>query len=158
MLLLLTLIATRARDDLPLPICGGYCWFVPRSRASRLVSLALLLLAGSVEPAWEIGHAIAHARVAHPHPEQPALESGTANPTFALTGLPDADDHPHLVLQAPVRPSSSPLALVVAALPSTSIRPLVPSLVVPRHSFPGVTARASPPYNGGPQTRAPPLI
>lgn len=134
-----------------------YCCPVPRSRAPRLISLGLLVLAGSVEPAWEIGHALAHLDLAANHQEAREAAPTHDRGTFpAVSALPEADGHGHPVFQAPVRPTSD-LTLAVAFLhPHVFQLPLDDSPVAGL-VFPGISARGSPRDAGTGQPRAPPF-
>lgn len=128
-----------------------------RSRASRFASVVLLLLAGSVEPAWEIGHTVAHAKLAHHAHELSEFAPAAADPAFpAVSALPDGDEHSHPIFQAPVRPPSD-LILPVTSLPSKALGLQVGDLPVRRLEFPGISARGSPRTAGTTRSRAPPL-
>lgn len=130
---------------------------VLKPRALRVASVALLLGAALCEPAWEIGHAVAHAET--PHDLHEAWEPA---PDAARPGVPavlpfaEHGGHGHPVFQAPVRPFAGPLVAVAALSASIAVLPLE-DVAVRLPSFSSVSARASPPKGGTPQPRAPPL-
>jgi hypothetical protein len=143
---------------LPFPIVPEYCFAVLRSGASRLASVALLVMAGSIEPVWEIGHALVHAEIAHHASELPAGGTNAAAPAGpAVFALPSGDGHSHPLFQAPARPSTD-LVLTSALLPSAVLRLPLESLAVQSPTFPGISARASPAAPGIIQPRAPPVV
>lgn len=131
-------------------------WAVPKSRALQFASVVLLLGAAVGEPAWELGHAIAHAESAeHPHEASaPSANIDGSAPTIA--SVPEANGHGHPAFQHPVRPSPGQ-AVAWAALPATLlVLPLPMPMVRSSPAF-GVSARASPRAGGTTQPRAPPL-
>jgi hypothetical protein len=141
-------------------ICPPRCFraivsHVFRSRVSRFVSVALLFLAGSVEPVWEIGHAVAHAEASHHSHELSESASDPETPGSRVSALPDDDGHGHPVFHAPVRPSSD-LTLALAQLPANTLWLPLDDLAIRRPAFSSVSARASPRTAGTTQPRAPP--
>lgn len=130
---------------------------VARSRAYHIASVAVLLLASSVEPAWQFGHAVAHGEAVH---SLQRWESGpnTADPALpTVSALSGSDGHSHPVIQARLTPrSDAPPA--VAAFPATVLRLPLESPAVRSLSLPGISARASPRTAGSTQSRAPPLV
>lgn len=141
---------------MPFPMLPGYSFHVFRSPASRFVSVALLLLAGSVEPVWEIGHAVAHAETSHHSRELSVSAPDPGTPGSGVSALPDDNGHGHPVFHAPVRPSSD-LTLALAQLPANTLWLPLGDLAIRRPAFAGVSARASPRTAGTTQPRAPPL-
>ena len=132
---------------LPMPRCGLFRYF----------SVALLFLAGSFEPAWEIGHAVLHLEAAHDshdmvaHSEKPADATSQSNLSSSTES-----DHEHPVFQTPVRPGIN-LVPSVVALPSNALGLLLATRSVPREAFLAAPARASPGLAHPVQPRAPPL-
>lgn len=151
-------MAPIASLDLPFRSLSGYSIPVPRSRASRFASVALLLLAGSVEPAWEVGHALVHAEIAHDSHHQ--LSEPAPSPAVpavpVVSALPDGDGHGHPVFHVPVKPSAD-LTLAVVFLPPDAFRLPDEGLAVPGMWWPAISARAGPQTAGTTQPRAPPL-
>jgi hypothetical protein len=129
---------------------------MPRSGPIRILSIAALLLAGSLEPAWLLGHAVLHLESAHD--EHHAEESGRhSEPSVPAVAATDAQtDHGHPVFQAPIRPGND-LVFSVAALPAESRDPSMASLIVAVAFFIAVPARASPLPPSASRPRAPPL-
>jgi hypothetical protein len=129
---------------------------VPRSRVPRLISLGLLLLAGSVEPAWEIGHTLAHLDLAAAHRQTPEAAPDHRDTSVpAVSSLPDVGDHGHPVFQSPVRPVSD-LTFGVAFLHLAVFGISLDDGPVASLTFPGISARGSPRDGSTSQPRAPP--
>lgn len=131
-------------------------WIVPKSRALRVASVVLLLGAAAGEPAWELGHAIAHAeRVGLPHETSaPSADSDGTAPI--ISSVPEGNGHGHPAFQPPVRPSSGQ-AVAFVALPATILVLPLAMPLVRSSAASGGSARASPRTAGTTQPRAPPL-
>ena len=139
-----------------LPHLPLYCFAVSRSRAVRYVSVALVLLAASAEPVWEIAHAIGHAAASHHADELAGLSPLARNTEPGVSTLPEDDGHDHPVFQAPVRPAAD-LTLAVALLPFSTLWLPLDELAIRRPALSSVSARASPQASGTIRPRAPPL-
>ena len=128
-----------------------------RSGPSQLLSLALLLLAGSFEPAWELGHAVLHLEAG---PGHHSAESAPPTPDPTAASVSASDDqlgHEHPVFQSPVRLRGD-FILAMAALPAGVVEPRLETLTVRSLVHPGAPARASPLFRITAQPRAPPLV
>lgn len=129
---------------------------MPRPGLTRILSVALLLVAGSFEPAWELGHAVLHFEAAHnthdlsEHDRHPADAA-----SLSILASNDEAGHEHPVFQSPVRPDGN-LILAVVALPATGLELPIETLTVRSPAFPGAPARASPIFAHTTQPRAPP--
>jgi hypothetical protein len=129
---------------------------MPRSGSIRVLSIAALLLAGSLEPAWVLGHAVLHLESAQDphHPAQSGNEADPAGP--AVAGTETGSEHGHPIFQAPIRPGTD-LHFSVSALP-VEHRDSSPSApIVAVTFFVPVPARASPIEAHASRPRAPPL-
>lgn len=148
--------AQRAALAVALPRPLTIDWVVPKSRALRVASVVLLLGAAAGEPAWELGHAIAHGESAA-HPQEASAPSADSDGSAPIiSAVPEANGHGHPAFQPPGRPSPGQ-AVALVALPATIlVLPLAMPLVRSSAAF-GVSARASPPAGGTAQPRAPPL-
>lgn len=130
---------------------------VVRSRVSRFFSIALLLLAGSVEPAWEFGHAVIHADPLD-HSHETSVAPVSADPTLpSVAGRTEDDGHFHPTFQAPARPASD-LPSAVGALRSTIVKTVFTNLAVRSYAFFDDSAIANPRTTHTTQPRAPPLV
>ena len=129
-----------------------------RSGVSRILSITLLFAAGSIEPAWELGHAVIHLETAHA--DHDVLDHTPAPvETAALSVLAANHDleHEHPVFQRAAKPGLDlivPVVTVPADAAGLTFGPLTIRFAVRS----GVSARASPTQEYTSQPRAPPLV
>jgi hypothetical protein len=128
---------------------------VPRSRWVQFLACSLLFLGVSAVPGWEVAHVLEHRQL-RDHVE--------AEPPTPLQGQPDDarlthphENHQHLILSAPLRPSGGLSALWVA-LPSVAAPVRFAVVTAPAGELVLTEARAGPGRHRSTQPRAPPLL
>ena len=114
-------------------------------------------MAGSLEPGWELGHAVLHLEASRSdHGVREHDPHSTGPDSFSILAADDELGHQHPVFHSPAKPSAD-LILAILALPSESLDLRSATSTVPRATLSGTPARASPGFEPTSQPRAPPL-